>query len=111
MAVPTNRIREYRSYAAIGGGFFGALIGIVGTGPQITIDENHFLFFLAIVACTASVGAIIGFFFIQLFVGQLAVRGTVRQPIGSEGNFHEIGGYESHTDHGASDDTGIDGEH
>ena len=95
----------------MGGCFFGALAGIVGTGSQIAGGEIHIPFFITIVAGSTAIGALIGFFFLQIFVGQFAVRGPVRQPVGSEGNFHEIGGHEAHTEHGTSDDAGIDSDH
>lgn len=108
---PLDRAKEYRSYATLGSGLFGALIGVVAIGPQIAIGGNQLLHLLVIVIGATAVGAFVGFFAIQLFIGQLAAHGPIRHQVGSEESFHDLGNHEVHIDHTSHGDTGIDSGH
>lgn len=111
MSETTDRAKEYRGYAAIGGGFFGAIVGIVSEGVQIANGDVSFLLLLAIVASAASLGALIGYGFIGIFSGSLVVNGPVRQSIGMEDDFLEQDGHETHSGHEGHTDTGIGSDH
>ena len=73
----TRRHKEYRSRITGARGFFGALSGIVGLGPQIASGELHFFAFAALVFGSKAIGALIGFLFMRIFIKQLAVRSPV----------------------------------
>jgi len=96
---PLARTKEYRSYATLGGGFFGALIGLVAVGPQIATDGTQIWYIISILFGVTAVGAFVGFFAIQLFIGQIAAHGPMRHRVGSEENFHDLGNHHVQTGH------------